>query len=516
MQQLSGLDATFLHLESHRSPMHIGSVYLLDAEHAPGFSHQAIMDHIAARLPLVPLFRQRLIEAPLELTDPYWVNDPDFDLAAHVPRVGCPAPGGKQELMELAGRIFARPLNRMRPLWEITLVDGVDRFPGLSRGSFAVITRMHHAAVDGVSGAEIMGALLDVDPAGRGAPLKDNWKPEAIPSSTSLLRKSYAQLGHRSVAFARFVGDLAKGGVKMAVATRTGRIDPPTLPMRAPRTRFNRVVSTERVFGSVEFTLDAIKGLRSRVAGSTVNDVLLSICAGALRRQLDRSGELPEQSLVAMAPISVRATDAQQAMGNQVSAMLVEIATDLDDPRARLERIHRNTRSSKVHGTALPANQIMEFVPSATAAIAARLYTRMRVAEKHKPFFNLVITNVPGPPMPLYFAGARLRSVFGTAPLMDGLGLILVIFSHAGRISVGITGCKRALPDVASFEADLEAAFEELAGAPTELPVATRPRPREPRVEPPETGRPLEDLRAAIRALGDSVDAARDRSRGDS
>lgn len=496
MKKLTGLDASFVYMETVRTPMHIGSVYLLDASKRPSFSYESFREHIRSRIPLVPMFRKRLMEVPLDLGSPFWIDDPDFDLDAHLPRVGCPRPGGKRELMELAAQFFARPLNRTRPLWEITFVDGVDAYPGLPKGSYGLISRVHHAAVDGVSGTELMGVLLDLSPEPRSIDTEDDWEPEPVPKSRELFLKSYSKLGRKPMELARFIKDLASGGVKLAGARRDERIDPPTLPMRAPRTPLNSVVSTRRVFGGVEFELDDIKALRAKVPGSTVNDVVLAICSGALRTALLRDGTLPEESLIAMAPISVR-NQQSEAGGNQVSAMLVEIATNEPDPLLRLQKISRATRNSKTYSSALPAERIMEFVPSATAALAARLYTNMRVAEKHRPFFNLVITNVPGPPMTLYYAGARLHSVFGTAPVFDGLGLILVVFSHAGHLSIGITAAGNALSDVEQFEHDLQAAHDELAAKPDFEEAAEE--------EPGETDESLVNLRSAMSALEDSI-----------
>lgn len=494
MQQLTGLDASFVYMETARTPMHIGSVYLLDADQSREFSYAKFREHIRSRLPLVPVFRRRLVEVPLDLGHPFWINDPEFHLDAHLPRVGCPRPGGKRELMELAAQFFARPLNRTRPLWEIAFVDGIDTYPGISPNSFALISRVHHAAVDGMSGAEIMGSLLDLSSDPRVVEAPDPWAPEQLPSSIELVKRSYGKLASKPRELAGFIRDVAAGSVRLAVARREAKIDPPTLPMRAPRTPLNGVISSRRVFGGVEFELQQIKALRKLLPGATVNDILVTICAGGLRRALARHDLLPEESLIAMVPISVR-TRGDATGGNQVSAMLVELATDEADPLTRLARVHRGSVSSKSYSSALPANRIMDFVPSEIAALAARLYTRMRMVERHKPFFNLVITNVPGPPMPVYFGGARLASVFGTAPVLDGMGLILVIFSQAGRISIGITAAENALSNVTAFEADLDASFQELV----ELAAS------DAEDEAADTDPELANLRAAIAALDASV-----------
>ena len=497
MQQLSGLDASFIYMETNRTPMHIGSVYLLDVTTAPGFNREMLRTHVAARLPRLPVFRQRLVEVPLDLGHPFWINDPDFNLDDHLVSLGCPRPGGKAELMALAAQRFARPLDRGRPLWDMTLVDGIDQYPGLPPGSMALICRIHHAAVDGVSGAELMGALLDLSPNPDADDVIDQWRPEPVPSPVDMLRQTYTDAKRKSLQFPRFLRDVTVASLRRAAMRRLRRLDPPARLLDAPPTVFNDVIGPTRTFGGVEFDLDHIKALKNALPGVTVNDVLLAIAAGGLRRLLARSGELPAEPMIAMMPVSVRTGGQSDQSGNQVDAMLVELATDEASPLARLGRICGATRQSKAYGEAIPAARIMEFVPSETAALAARLYTRMRVADRHGPFFNLVITNVPGPPLPLYIAGARIASVFGTAPVFDGLGLILVVFSQAGRISIGITACRRMLPDASVVEGDLEASLDELAAA-----IGLAAAPANATVPAPTT---LTELGKTLHALGQSI-----------
>ncbi len=471
MQQLSPLDSAFIYLESERTPMHIGGVYLIDrAKAGEAFGRATVRDHIRSRLQVARTFRQRLIEVPLALGHPFWIEDPEFDLERHLPHHTLPEPGGKREVMQLAAEIFARPLDRDRPLWEMAFVDGVDTYPGLSQGSVALIARVHHAAVDGMSGAEIMGALLDPSPKGRGALPPDPWKPEPVPGGLSLAARSYGGIGAKSLGLARTLGQTIGGAGKLLGGALTGRVGGIELPMRAPRTPLNATVTDRRSFGGVDFDLGRIKALRSTVPGSTVNDVLLAVCSGALRDWLRAREALPSRSLVAMVPVSVRpAAGAQGELGNQVSAMLVSLATDEPDPHRRLAAIRASTSSAKSYGRALPADRLMDFVPSETAALASRVYLKARLAELHRPFFNLVITNVPGPQIPLYLAGAPVHGHVGMAPVFDGLGLILVIFSLDGRISIGITACRRVLPEARELERLLEESLAALEREPEEL-----------------------------------------------
>jgi len=484
MRQLTALDASFVYMETSRTPMHIGGMYLLDASQVDQtFGYDQFRSLIESRLSLARIFRQRMLEVPLGLGHPFWIEDPDFDLDLHLPRIGAPRPGGKKELMRLASDILARPLNRSRPLWEMAFVDGVDEYPGLSQGSFAVISRVHHAAIDGASGAEIMGALADIGPVPRKVPT-DHWQPEQVPNSLDLAKKSYSGFAGKPKEVLGLLSELISGTGQLLKSRKTRQELPPTLPMSAPRTRLNSIVTSQRNFGGVEFDLSQIKALRKLVPGSTVNDAILAVCSGALRRYLQHHQDLPEKSLIAMAPISVRSKEQKTDMGNQVSAMLVKLATDEPDPTKRLHDIHQNTISSKKYSSALPANRLIDLVPSELAGLAARLYTRMKVADRHKPFFNLIITNVPGPPIPLYIAGARVHSHFGMAPVFDGMGLILVVFSQAGKISVGINACKQILPDIELFEQMIEESLMELENSkpinePIQSESSTKTSPRQ-------------------------------------
>jgi WS/DGAT/MGAT family acyltransferase len=508
MEQLSALDAAFIYLESTRTPMHIGGVYLIDSRHAgEGFGHEALREHLASRLPLARTFRQRLVEVPLAMGHPFWIEDPEFDLNLHLLHLGAPRPGGKVELMQLAGEIFARPLSRSRPLWEMAFVDGVDDYPGLAPGSFALIARVHHAAVDGMSGAEIMGALVDVAPDARREPPADDWTPEPVPAGVELIARSYGKLGTKSVDLAKILGRTLAGAGSLAARTLEQTQKRPPLPMSAPRTPFNVRVGPHRTFGGVELDLERVKEIRKRVPGTTVNDVLLAVCSGALREWLATRDALPEKSLVAMVPMSVRSEEKKGAMGNLVTALLVELATDVSDPHERLLRIQRSAAGSKGYGRALPANELMEFVPSETAALASRLYLSMRGSDHHRPVFNLVITNVPGPPMPIYLAGARVHGHLGTAPVFDGLGLILVIFSLAGRISIGITACRDVVESAGELEELLESSLQALENEPVEAidEIAARLGGDERHRQRAARKSTLDELHDASERLGDAI-----------
>jgi diacylglycerol O-acyltransferase len=466
MQQLTPLDASFLYLESPRTHMHIGGVYLFNAPtHQPVFDFEAAKANIQRRLHLSRIFRQRLVWVPLDLDHPYWVEDPDFDLDYHICHVGLPLPAGRKELMELAGQFFSKPLNRERPLWELVFVSGLTGF-NMPSGSYAILSKVHHAAIDGMSGAELMAAIFDwSDEPGVIPPPEKAWVPGNVPSGVELLRKSYSLNLAKPLQMAKLLTETASGTIGMALKNLTQKLQAPPSLFSAPRVRFNVTITPHRIVDCVGFPLQRIKKIKneaSTLGTVTINDVLLCICAGALRKYLIHHHDLPHKSLVAMTPVSVRSKDEEGAMGNVISAMLVSLNTDVMNPKDRLHAIHRSTVRSKTYQKAVKAENLMKMLPSQLAARAAHLYIRMRASEKHSPLFNLVITNVPGPPFSLYMNGAQLDSHFGIAPLFDGLGLFLTIFSCADTISIGVTACKEVMPDLPLFMDYLRLSVDQL------------------------------------------------------
>jgi diacylglycerol O-acyltransferase / wax synthase len=451
MQQLTGIDASFLYLESSKSPMHIGGVYLFAPPAKGEMTFKDLRNYIESRLHTAKPFRQRIVESPLNLGHPYWIEDPHFNLDQHLFHTALPKPGGRKELRAAAAQAFSRTLDRSRPLWDLTFVEGLDGFTDLPKGSFALISKIHHAAIDGASGAEMMGSLFSLNPdPDLNTPFKP-WQPERIPSSFELLGKNIWNTFGTPIQFGKFVLDSVGNVAKVAYEAYEKAVTPPPLPFTAPATPFNTTITGSRVFGGVEFELAQIKAMKNVLPNTTINDVILAVCSGAFRKYLLIHEKLPQKSLIAMAPISVRSDDQKQAMGNQVSAMLVSLATVEPDPIRRLQLINESSRNSKTYSKAVGASQLMNFIPSTLAALGARLYTTMKMSEMHTPYFNLVITNVPGPPMPLYMNGAKLLHHYGTAPVLDGLGLLMVVFSYAGHISVSATSTPEIIPDMEVF-----------------------------------------------------------------
>jgi diacylglycerol O-acyltransferase len=450
MEELSGLDASFLYLETPKIPMHIGGVSIIEGSLKFDDFRQFVQD----RLHNVDKLTQKLAMVPMSLDRPYWVEDPDFDLSLHLHRTALPRPGGWKELRYLASRLFAQQLDRERPLWEFIFVEGLDSIPQVPKGSVAMISKVHHAGFDGKSGADLMTMLYDVSPKPRPVTPALPKVIEEIPGPVDLMAKSAYHFLTRPGKLPGLLWDTGKSTLKAGYLTRSQGVTLPTMPFSAPKTRFNDTVESARVWNSAILDINRVKALRKVVQGATLNDVILAICAGALRRYLLKKNELPDKPLVAMVPISTRTGEEKNAMGNQVSAMYVQLATDIEDPIKRLEKIYHNTVIGKLYQEAIDAKSLMgyaELIPFGLAAVAARFYTRAAIAKRHNPFFNVVITNVPGPQIPLYLAGHKLIVTMGTAPIFDGMGLIMPICSYNGTISISPTSAANLMPDLDEF-----------------------------------------------------------------
>jgi diacylglycerol O-acyltransferase / wax synthase len=462
MEQLTGLDASFLYLESFKSPMHIGGIYILSPPDNEKMTFSMFKQYIESRLYSSKVFRRRVVFSPLGLGHPYWIEDPNFNINNHLYHIALPKPCGMEELREAAAQAFSRTLDRNKPLWEMIFVEGLENIKDVPKGAFALITKVHHAAIDGVSGAEMMANLFSLEATPPKTNVPDYWEAERIPTNAELLTNNFFQAFGTPLKFAKFAYEGIGNTIQLAQEVYEKSVTAPPLPFTAPTTPFNVSINAGRKFGGIELDLAEIKNIKNAVPNITINDIVLAVCAGALRKYLKTQERLPQKSLVAMAPISTRQGDDRKNAGNQVSAMLVSLATVESNPLRRLQLISEGSRNSKIYSKAVGANQLMNFIPSTLASLASRLYTSMKLSETHSPFYNLVITNVPGPPMPLYLNGAKVISHFGTAPLFDGLGLLLVVFSYAGKISLSATSTPDIIPDMEGFMQCFEQSFEEL------------------------------------------------------
>jgi len=354
-------------------------------------------------------------------------------------------------------------------LWEVYVIEGLDRIAGLPPNSFAVLTKNHHAAVDGASGLHFLTQLHDpCASASRIEPPRQTWQPEAYPSDAALLWRTALQNMTQPLRFAatlnRLSGQVSPQQIGRAALQRAWGEPLPSLPLRAPKTRFNGRVTAHRVMGEMSVSLADVKHVRSLHPRTTVNDVVLSVCGGALRLYLLAKNELDEASLVAMAPVNIRNEGQAEDGGNQVSALFVPIGTDIKDPLERLQAVQAHTQASKAAHAALNVGSLNEYgsyVPAFSAAMASRLVTET-ASYAPVPPFNVSITNVPGPVDPLYFGGAPMRELIGIGPISAGMGLIFPVLSYNGRLSIGFTSCREMLPDPENFEACLRAAWDGL------------------------------------------------------
>jgi diacylglycerol O-acyltransferase len=470
MEQLSGLDSAFLNLETRSAPTHVGGVAIYDQSSAPDgrVTFKDILANVESRLHLARCFRQKIVQVPFGFDHPYWIEDANFDLEFHVRHIALPKPGDWRQLCIQIARLHARPLDLDKPLWEMYVIEGLDQVEGLPAGSFAIQTKIHHAAIDGVSGVELTAAIHDLEPQATVPESDSRWVPEAEPSFVELALRSTVNNIRQPFRFARILSEAAPPAIRALMANRD---ESDEKSEGVPRTRFNSPVSPHRVFEAESFALDDVKQIRKRVEGATVNDVILTVCGGALRKYLEFHKELPHETLSAFAPISTRTEAQKGTAGNQVAGMFVQLHTDEANPVRRLEKVYQTTVSSKEMSKAVGARSMTDVgqtMPGALAGIAGRLVARTGLMSRMRPVANCVITNVPGPQIPLYFTGAKMVANFGLGLPMEGLGLFHIVLSYNGAITVSVTGCREQLPDPEFYAECLEASFIELRSAAVE------------------------------------------------
>jgi WS/DGAT/MGAT family acyltransferase len=406
-----------------------------------------------------PNFRRKLHSPVLNLDHPVWVDDDEFDVEHHVRRATVPAPGGRAELAAVCGDIAAQPLDRNRPLWEMWVLEG------LADGAVAVMTKMHHATVDGVSGANLVSELCSLEPGAEpiGAALPKP-EPPSRPSDIRIVVDGALRLARRPVKLARLLPGTVGLLPNWIDRARSGRAMP--APFTAPRTSFNATITGHRAVAFTRMDLADVKEVKNAF-GCTVNDVVLTICSGALRRYLEGRNELPESSLVAMVPVSVHGTSTAPGT-NKVSGMFSSLASDIAGPVERLATIAAQNRVAKEHHKTLSASLLQDWAQFAapnTFAMAVRVYSRLRLAERHPVIHNLVISNVPGPPMPIYFMGARITGFYPFGPVFHGAGLNITVISNDGHLDVGLIACRELVPDLWDLADDLPIALGELLTA---------------------------------------------------
>jgi WS/DGAT/MGAT family acyltransferase len=470
MQQLSELDASFLYLESETAPMHIGGIYLFDAsDRDTPLAFSTFVAYLRSRLHVVPLFRQRLKEIPFRLGRPYWIDDPDFSIERHLAYVNLGDNGSQTNLMKLASRILEQPLKRDRPLWHITFVDGFRNSEHPKKGDFALIIKLHHAAIDAFSGEEIIAKLLEYGPAPRRIDPPRTWAPAPAPTDERVILQAGANLIRKPFQITSVAFSAAEATARGIIQKQMRKLPFPFPLFSAPHSSFNRQITANRQIVSSTVDLSRLKAIKATLGSVTLNDVVLGLCAETLRRYMHEQGMETDRSLVAMTPISVRSSSLRKATGNQMSAMLLDLATSEPNPARRIRRIHWNAVESEPYREAIAADRLTELLPSTMLALSARLYSELQIAQRYQPVFNLPITNVPGPQVPLYLQGARLTAQFNTAPLFDSMGLVIVAVSYQGTLTVNFTLCPDVVADGESLTTLLEESLDAIETAAANL-----------------------------------------------
>ncbi len=467
MQQLTELDAMFIQQESNRTPMHISPVIFYDQSTLGGdkVRFKDILTCFERNLHKSRIFRRRLAGGALGLDTPYWVEDGHFDLEFHVRHIALPKPGDWRQLCILLARLHSRGLDMRRPLWEAYVIEGLNNVEGLPENSFVLMLKVHHAAIDGVSGAEIITAIHSLTDERLPPRVPDDWQPERNPSPWQVWSRAYVNNLKRPLKLVETVGEMIPAALRAQQLKRDeDQADRPAMV----RTRFNARVSGQRVTDGIVLDLDEVKAIKREVDGSTVNDVIVAVVGGGLRKYLEAHGELPADSLACGAPINVRKERNADSAGNQVGMMTLDLATDVEQPLKRLQVVSRHAQESKAYTEAIGASALMDVTSSLTpqilglgmrAAVEAALHSDIGLP------VHTVVSNVPGPQVPLYLAGARVHMMMGMGPVLDMAGLFHGVISAAGKITINATACRELMPDPGFYRECLQSAYDELRDA---------------------------------------------------
>lgn len=460
MQRLSGLDASFLYLETPSQPLHVCSILEVDTSTVPGgYSFERLRDELGARITSVPEFRQKLADNRLNLDHPAWVEDETFDIDRHLHRIALPPPGGRAELSDVCGRIASDPLDRDFPLWEMWVIEGIAGVNAQDDGRMVVMTKVHHASVDGVTGADVLARLCGVEP---DMPAPESVEGPGKASSVQLAVTGLANFVTRPLRLATMVPTAMSTVVDIVRRAHSGRTM--AVPFRAPHTPFNDAVTCARTIAYTVLDLEDIKKVKNRFA-VTVNDVVMALCSGVLRRFLLESGQLPDTSLVATVPVSVHDKSGRPGR-NQLSALFTRLETQIADPAERLRAIARVNSVAKEHSSAIGATLLLDWAQFAARTLfapALRFYTGTGLAQR--PIHNVVISNVPGPQVPLYFLGCQVNAMYPLGPVFHGAGLNITAMSLTGKLDIGVIACRELAPDVWRLADEFETALKELLEA---------------------------------------------------
>jgi WS/DGAT/MGAT family acyltransferase len=509
MKKLSGQDALFLHVDRPHAASHGTMIYIYDQTTVSGqrLGFREIVHHIENRLDADAIQRHKIVQVPFGLGYPYWVKDDLFDIDFHVRHFALPKPGDWRQFCILLSRIHARSLDLSRAPWEMYVIEGLDNIEGIPKGSFAIVTKTHHSAMDGTAAAEFTWALHDLaGAAGNPVPLAENQEPRQTPrrtwrltdTVTRMLVDNISATARMAAPMTRVLPKLAAFGMRRIAQTLRSSEG------GVPRTRFNANISAQRVWDSVTLDLATVKQIKGMVPGATINDAVLAMIGGAMRRYLQAKDELPEQSLVSMAPVNTRQEGAERTT-NTISILRFPLGTHIEDPLERLQAVQLATSECKAIQSAIGAHELtnlQKFTPPATLGIAGRLATLTGGGGKGPVLLhNCMVTNVPGPNAALYLLGAKLVHWGGMGPLADGMSLIWNPTSYCGKMFISLTSSPNIVPDPDFLMRCLRDSYEEMYAIVSRVTASAQAPKRAGKQRTAKTGKSRQVRAPAVKAV---------------
>ena len=472
---MRGIDAGYLYMETPTVHMHTLKIGVLDASDAPGgYSFERVVEEMERRLHLLPPFRRRIVPVPLGLHHPLWVEDPDFDIRNHIVREQVPAPGTQQQLDDAVAQIASEPLPRNRPLWTLTVLEG------LEGGRVAAVAKMHHAVADGVASAALLANVATTTPEEVNPPPAPAWHPDRIPTAGELITGAIRDWFRDLVSLPALLKYTALRGADLAKKRKAGDIDAARPIIDSPKAPFSGAPDANRVFATAGLPFDDLKSIR-HTTGASFNDVVMAVIDGALVKWMKDQGHTMQRPLLAAVPVSADEKGDIRLSGNRLSSLLTSLATDVDDPLERLNRIAESANQAKAVQRTLGPDMLerwVQFTPPGPFGAVMRWYSRHQLADRHPPAVNMVISNVPGPREPLYIAGAKLVDFFSVGPVLEGMPLNITAWSYRDRMNFAILASPRTCRDIRSLANHLQSSLDELTKA-----VENRPEPAAPTSE---------------------------------
>ncbi|MGD9700951.1 MAG: wax ester/triacylglycerol synthase family O-acyltransferase [Acidimicrobiia bacterium] len=459
LRRVEGIDSAFLASETPEWHFHVSALQIVDPSTSPRFGFLVFRELYRQRVHLVPQFHWKLVDPPLGLGWSYFVDDPDFDVDDHLHHIALPAPGDRTELGRLVGDLIGLKIDRRRALWEVWFIDG------LEGGRVAILTKIHHAIIDGASGVDVAATLSDLTPEPADTADEPPYEPSRIPSPIEISVRNALDVVKLPLRVARLGRDLVLQGVA-SIPVVLGK-HPPALPFQAPRTPFNGQLTPHRGFASASLPLDVVKQIKHG-AGVKLNDVVLAVCSGALRAFLEDRNELPDKPLLAQVPVSTRTIASRGDIGTRVGSMFVSLATNVADPEERLRKIHHGSNAAKELRGALADHRsigLSDALPPPLFNVAARVWSMAHLDARTPPIYNVIISNVVGPPVDFYVAGARIEAMYPMGPLLYGGGLNITVVSNGDTLDIGLITCRDLLPDPWPLADAFAPALDELATA---------------------------------------------------